>query len=131
MESTTAMVKEEPMDSGGAGPAYDPGYHALAQLSYDQKQYDVLYSKYMEHKTMEREVDRQTRLGTLLFSTVRKTLRPMIERYPTIHQRITELLEEETQVNLDSALLSASYSTSRRTRHHSAAVRWHRRSAAA
>ena len=97
------------MDSAGegthAGPAYDLEYHALAQLNYDQEQYDVLYSKYMEHKTMEGEMESRTRRGPIRFTTVRKPLRPMIERYPTIHQRITELLEEETQVNLDSVLL--------------------------
>ena len=59
----------------------------------------------MEHKTMEGEMESRTRRGPIRFTTVRKPLRPIIERYPTIHQRITELLEEETQVNLDLVLL--------------------------
>ena len=67
----TVKVKVEAASDGASTVARsrcDPTYHALAQLSYDSCEYDILYSKYMDKKWMESEMESQTRRGSIRFS---------------------------------------------------------------
>ena len=101
--SGSANVKVKVELQVKATTVYDPQYYTIAELPFDEDQFQVLYSKYMDSGVVEREMESQTRRGRIRFTTVRKRVRPLIERYPNIHQRITklELSAQETDSGSD------------------------------
>ena len=103
-------VKAEPADNGKGKAeetlrARHPQYYEIAQLPYDDDQYELLYHKYMDGKEIEREMESETRSRTIRFSTVRKWVTPLIERYPSVAQRVRHLLTEDTDKSKAEVLL--------------------------